>query len=148
MATANNGKFKITKEIERIFKLGNAGKTDAFLTRAGKHLRDEIETLEHEILTENMNNKRLMAKIKDALEDANNKLKESYSDIPVENIGSNSKEIVFLSAYFKKIEISKKEVEEIKEDLKKAEELHEKCIKDLEERISSLKNDLDIISEE
>lgn len=141
-------KFKIVRNLLAALNITDAGKCDNFTNKVVDYCKAQIDKIEMNKKTLELQFTLKLADLNGAIEDKKEALETSYSTIDLNRILTNADQKEYIPSYLNAIKIAETELEEAEDSLKAAKEAHEKEIKELDTLCALYKRRLEKVSEE
>lgn len=141
-------KLELAKKIMRILKLDEAGKIETFLNKEIKTFNQNIKDLKYNDVAFKSEYEKALNKIESDIEDAEEEVNNSYTDIRMENVTNNATMAAFSKVYWGNIDSAEKVLENLKKRKVELKENFDKQIKDNDEQIAKYQARIDKISSE
>ena len=136
----------LEQKIMAKLKLDDSGKLHRFFKGEVKRFKDEIDTIETNKQVEEVKQKQALSSIDNDIEDAEEALEEAYTDVNIEEIGSNEAMKNFSNKFWRNIEAKEQRLKELKEYRERVIESYERLLKERNEKIAKRQERIKAIS--
>lgn len=140
MSTTTNQtaeKMTLLAFITKKLKLDDAGRVEKFLKNNAKFYEQEVKTLDANRKTEELKQEIALDKLNSKLEDAMEAYNDSFGDVDVELLKTNTSMAAYRETFMNGIEAAAKQVDLIQDEIETTTESFDEFIKENKEQIEN-----------